>query len=228
MSTHDDKETTVAEDSADGGTNQEGKGILAPVILFFFIGFMASLFVGWAVFPQLLYSKIDQPIGFNHALHNELVDDGCQSCHFFREDGTFAGTPKLAQCIDCHEEVLGESEDEYRFVTEYVEKDREVPWLIYSRQPDCVFFSHSAHVLKANMECVTCHGHIGTSDHLKPYEENRITGYSRDIWGHNISRINKDPWDSMKMNDCSNCHLETKGMQSSVQTDREACFVCHK
>jgi hypothetical protein len=228
MSTHDDKENAVAESSVHSEATTDGKGAAAPIILFFFIGLLGSLAVGWGLFPKLLYSQKPQPIDFSHAQHNELVDDGCQSCHFFREDGTFSGVTKLAQCIDCHEEVNGESENEERFVIEYVQKDREVPWYVYSRQPDCVFFSHAAHVLKGKMDCVTCHGHIGTSDHLRVYQENRITGYSRDIWGHRISGLKKNTWDRMKMDDCSDCHMQNKGMQSSVQTVREACFVCHK
>ncbi len=228
MSTHDHEGKTGAEGSADSRVHPEGKGAAGPVILFFFIGLLASLVLGWGIFPKLLYSQKDQPVEFSHAQHNELVDEGCQSCHFFREDGTFSGSPKLAQCIGCHEEVQGESEAEARFVAEYVEKEREVPWLVYARQPDCVFFSHAAHVLKAKMDCTTCHGDIGTSDYLKVYEENRITGYSRDIWGRNISGIGGNTWDSMKMNDCSNCHMQLKEMASSVQTQREACFVCHK
>jgi hypothetical protein len=78
------------------------------------------------------------------------------------------------------------------------------------------------------MDCVTCHGHIGESDQLKPYEQNRITGYSRDIWGKNIAGIKRNSWDRMKMDDCSECHMQNKEMVSSVQTHRGACFVCHK
>ena len=224
MSSHDDKEMAAAGTAA----ARSPKGAAAPVILFFFIGLIASLALGWGIFPKLLYSQKHQPISFNHALHNELVDEGCQSCHFFREDGTFSGVAKLAQCIDCHEEVQGMSEDEARFVNEYVAKDREVPWLVYSRQPDCVFFSHAAHVLKAKMDCRTCHGDIGESDHLKVYEENRITGYSRDIWGHSIAGLKKNTWDRMKMDDCSECHQKNNVKQNSVQTEKGACFVCHK
>ncbi len=186
------------------------------------------MIVGWIIFPNLLYSQKTQPIDFNHAMHNELVDNGCESCHFFREDGTYSGVPKLAQCIGCHEEVQGETEDEKTFVTEYVANGREVPWLIYSRQPDCVFFSHAAHVKGAGMECVVCHGEIGESTSLKTYEENRITGYSRDIWGKNIAGIKKNTWDRMKMDDCSECHVKNNVKQNSVQTGKEACFVCHK
>ena len=228
------------------------------IILFFVLGFVVSLVVGWVVFPKLLYSKKEQPVDFNHVQHNELVDNGCQSCHFLRDDGTFSGIPKLRQCIDCHEEQQGESANEVKFVNEYVRKGIEVPWLVYARQPDCVFFSHAAHIQTAKMDCVTCHGPIGESESLKPYEENRITGYSRDIWGKNIAGFTRNPQKRMKMDVCANCHAgqtemakdtgvepawrrlftnavnivfpgSTKaGRQSSVQTGREACFVCHK
>lgn len=197
-------------------------------LLFFIVGLVASLIVGWVIFPKLLYSQKHQPFDFNHKLHNELVADGCESCHFFREDGSYAGVPKLAQCVECHESVQGETEDEATFVNDYVTPGREVPWLVYSRQPDCVFFSHAAHVKSAGMDCRTCHGDIGTSTSLKVYEENRITGYSRDIWGKNIAGFKKNTWDRMKMDDCSECHVKLGVQQNSVQTEKEACFVCHK
>lgn len=210
-------------------TSSGAKGGGPYIFFFFLVGFALSMVVGWAVFPPLLYSKKSQPIDFNHSRHLELVDNGCQSCHFFREDGTFSGSPRLAQCIDCHGEMQGRSEEEKIFYEQYVLKDREVPWLVYARQPDCVFFSHAAHVHGAKMDCVTCHGHIGTSESLKPYEENRITGYSRDIWGHKITGIKQNTWDRMKMDDCAECHKRFEAVHdSSVQTGRDACFVCHK
>ncbi len=197
------------------------------IIVSFVIGLAIALIIGWIVFPALLYSEKEQPFDFSHEVHNDLVD-GCESCHYFRDDGTFAGVPKLWLCRDCHEEVQGGTADEETFVYEYVWNDREVPWRIYSKQPDCVFFSHAAHVVKAEMDCETCHGPIGESDSLKPYEENVITGYSRDIWGKSISGLNKKHiWESMKMDDCADCHKEA-GMESSVQTKKDACFVCHK
>jgi len=207
---------------------QKENGAGGTITLFFIIGLVASLVLGWVIFPQLLYSKKKQPIDFNHVLHNELVEESCESCHFFREDGTYSGVPKLAQCIECHEEVQGESEAEEKFVTQYVAKDREVPWLVYARQPDCVFFSHIAHVKLGRMDCVTCHGPIGESESLKVYEENRITGYSRDIWGKNIAGIKWNSWDRMKMDDCSECHQKNNIKQGSVQTQKGGCFVCHK
>jgi hypothetical protein len=124
--------------------------------------------------------------------------------------------------------VQGESEEEAKFVNQYVLKEREVPWLVYSRQPDCVFFSHVAHVKMGQMDCVTCHGDVGESESLKPYEANRISGYSRGIWGKNIAGIKFNSWDRMKMDDCSECHVRENVNQGSVQTLRGGCFVCHK
>lgn len=227
-------------------------GLWALVLFTAAAGFYASLLVGWLVFPKLLYSKHSQPFVFNHKLHNELVDDSCQTCHFFREDGSFAGMPKTEDCAGCHDslENLQSTDDEALeqekiFVAEYVEKDnKDVPWYIYSKQPDCVFFSHSAHVFSSKMNrfkegdyklpedeneggvyddttCHVCHGFIGESTKTKPYEENRITGYSKDIWGPNISGLKKHTWERMKMDDCAECHIEVKGY-------KEACFVCHK
>jgi hypothetical protein len=197
------------------------------VIVFFIFGLVIHLLVGWILFPKLLYSKKHQPIDFSHAMHNELVDNACESCHYFREDGTFSGAPKLAQCIDCHDEVLGYSENEKVFFEEYVSQNREVPWHIYAKQPPCVFFSHIAHVKNAEMECETCHGDIGESDHLKVYQENRISQYSRDIWGYSIAGFTRDPSERMKMDVCADCHVRDNVQQHSVQTQKGHCLVCH-
>jgi hypothetical protein len=223
-----DPEPTPPSSPAQASGHHVEDGAGGPIILFFILGLIASLIVGWVVFPQLLYSQKKQPVDFNHALHNEEVDNGCESCHFFREDGTYSGVPKLAQCIDCHEEVNGEDPEEEKFVYEYVARQREVPWLIYSRQPQNVFFSHAAHVKMAQMDCVTCHGDIGESESLEVYEENRISGYSRNIWGKNIAGFKRNSWDRMKMDDCSECHVKENVNQNSVQTQRGGCFVCHK
>jgi len=267
MSTSDDNVRQISPEAAGDDAaapsseiknKEQGNGSGGPVTLFFILGLAVSLILGWVIAPELLYSQKKQPIDYNHLLHVAEVDDGCESCHFFREDGTFSGVPKLELCIDCHEEVQGEDPNEIKFVEEYVVKEREVPWLIYSKQPDCVFFSHAAHIKGANMDCVTCHGHIGESETSRVYEENRITGYSRDIWGKNIAGFKKNSWDRMKMDDCAECHQKEftvqrtdvktpinrlldnfiavsfpgmeapAGIGDSVQTQRDACFVCHK
>ena len=225
MSKTDDTKHVAAESQEKVPNASETGG---PIILFFMIGFALSLVVGWVIFPKLLYSKKEQPVDFNHAMHLELVDEGCDSCHFFRADGSFSGAPTLAQCISCHDEMQGDTANEMNFYENYVQKDREVPWLIYAKQPQCVYFSHVAHVKMGNMDCVTCHGFIGESTQLPIYEQNRISLYSRNIWGKNISGFKENTWDRMKMDDCSECHVQEGVRQASVQTAKGGCFVCHK
>ena len=211
--------------------------IVVQDISFFVIGLIAALIVGWAIFPALLYSKQPQPMNFNHALHldSEIVDgiegdtpeEKCQSCHWFRDDGSFSGIPKLDMCTGCHddpESPLGETPEEKAFLVNYVEPEKQVPWFVYSKQPDCVYFSHIAHVKMGELACATCHGDFASNKKLPLYVENRLTGYSQAIWGKNISGfyLNKTYADRMKMDDCARCHTE-KG-----QEQNNACFVCHK
>ena len=100
--------------------------------------------------------------------------------------------------------------------------EKEIPWLVYSRQPDCVYFSHIAHVKMGEMDCSVCHGEHGKLDQLPAYKENRLTGYSINIWGSNIMGLKSNTWDRMKMDDCAECHTD-KGKE-----ENNACFVCHK
>ncbi|MBU2490118.1 MAG: cytochrome c family protein [Proteobacteria bacterium] len=226
--------------------NNDYAGLMPLTLFLAIVAAYASLLIGWVVFPMLLYAKYEQPINFNHSLHVDETGD-CESCHYFREDGSYAGLPGNDVCTGCHSDVMGSDPEEIKYVEEYVNKDREVDWYVYSRQPDCVFFSHAAHVLKGEMECETCHGDVGAEESTRPYYVNRLTGYSRDIWGENISGINNHDWSaltsahageddgedghgegggftmkSMKMDDCADCHLHMKGVE------REGCFVCHK
>jgi len=203
--------------------------------LFFLSGFIGALVIGWVVFPMVLYSKQPQPMNFNHALHldPEKVDgiegdtetERCLNCHEFREDGTFAGIPRLETCMDCHddpESPLGETSEEADFLTRYVANEKEIPWLSYYKQPDCVYFSHIAHVQMGGQECRVCHGDHGNSSKLPLYQANRLTGYSINIWGKRISGYKSNTWDRMKMDDCAECHTD-KGHE-----ENNACFVCHK
>jgi hypothetical protein len=204
-------------------------------LIYFTAGIVPALIIGWIIFPMALYSEQEQPVNFNHALHldPDIVDgiegdteaETCLYCHSFRDDGTFAGIPSLDKCMECHEDPespLGESPEEKKFLTEYVANEIEVPWLSYSRQPDCVYFSHIAHVNMGELECRTCHGDHAKTEKLPVYKENRLSGYSINIWGKNIAGIKMNTWDRMKMDDCAECHSE-KGRE-----ENNACFVCHK
>jgi menaquinone reductase, multiheme cytochrome c subunit len=185
------------------------------------IGLAAGLALGWVAFPRALYRQAEQPVQFSHKTHTgDAVGMSCEDCHSFSDNGRFAGIPKLESCAGCHSEAQGTTAAEKHFVEEYVAKEREVEWLVYSRQPDNVYFSHAPHVKLAELTCEQCHGPHGSSETLRPYQENRLSGYSRDIWGSSISRVRNAEWEGAKMTDCSGCHRK-RGVQ-------ESCLTCHK
>ncbi len=187
----------------------------------FMAGLVSMLAAGWFVFPRALYRKVDQPIQFSHRLHTgEKVGLTCDGCHALKDDGTFSGIPKIEQCAPCHAQPQGTTADEKRLVNDYVVPNREITWLVYAEQPENVYFSHAPHLRLAKIECERCHGPHGQSDSLRPFQMNRISGYSRDIWGQRISRIRTKPWDGMKMDDCAGCHAKN-GVNNS-------CLDCHK
>ncbi len=183
----------------------------------FFAGLVIAVVVGWVIWPPLLYSQKMQPFNFNHAAHTELAGMECDECHAFRDDGSFTGAPGLERCLECHSWGDRQNEDNPRetaFLEEFVSEDDELlknpPWLGYSRQPDCVYFSHIAHVEKGGFSCEECHGDHGKTASTRPLQQNRLTTYSRDVF------------EKMKMTDCSACHTK------HGKPENNACFVCHK
>ena len=173
----------------------------------FAVGLLAALVLGWVVFPRVLYVKKSQPVDFLHKTHADKsgVAD-CSECHTIRDDGTFAGLPPMEKCAACHADKIGDSEAEAILVNNYIKPGHETPWLVYSEQPANVWFSHAIHVKRANLACTECHSSYGESNQIRPYELNRISGYSRDIWGHSMSRLRRAPHEGMKMSDCEDCH----------------------
>ncbi len=185
------------------------------------VGFCAALVVGYVGLPVWLYETEEQPLEFNHAVHmGDDVGMGCEDCHGFRDDGSFVGIPSMGSCADCHEEPVGESATEKELIEKYIKPGVEIPWLVYSRQPDNAFFSHVAHVKTAKIECAHCHGDHGKTSKPRPYQRNRLTGYSRDIWGNKITGTKTNSWDRMKMDDCAACHRE--------RDVEDSCMMCHK
>jgi hypothetical protein len=204
-------------------------------LAYFVAGLIPALLIGWVLFPMVLYSEQEQPINFSHAIHTDpdIIDgmegygdlEKCLFCHGFRDDGTFEGIPKLERCMECHDDPefpLGESYEEEEFLKYYVAYEKEVPWFYYYRQPDCVYFSHIAHVKMSDLECRTCHGDHAQTHELPVYKKNILTNYSINIWGKNIAGFKSNTWDRMKMDDCAECHYE-RGKE-----ENNACFVCHK
>ncbi|HYA43819.1 MAG TPA: menaquinone reductase multiheme cytochrome c subunit QrcA [Syntrophobacteraceae bacterium] len=164
-------------------------------------GFIVALVVGWIVFPNLLYSKKAQPLNFSHAAHRS---EECESCHSLRADGTYSGIPGISRCRECHESAQGNSREEASLISDYVEKNREVVWKVYGRQPDNVYFSHAPHKGRG-LECTRCHRDVSKEEKLPAYRQNLITGYSLS---------------TMKMVECEKCHA-SKGASNN-------CEICHK
>jgi menaquinone reductase, multiheme cytochrome c subunit len=188
--------------------------------ILFAAGFLAVFAAGWRGFPAILYERSPQPLQFNHKVHKEKASMACTDCHSFRADGSFAGIPATSSCANCHAAAMGDTAAEKKFIDQYVTPGLEVPWKSYTRQPMNVRFSHAAHVTAAKLKCEQCHGDHGATSHLRDYEENRISGYSRDIWGHSITRVGLNVGDGRKMSDCEDCHAQRK-----VEV---GCLGCHQ
>jgi len=189
-----------------------------PGYIPFLAGTLAALGAGWIGFPHAIYKSRPQPVDFSHKIHAEKAGTKCEDCHAFRDDGTFAGVPQLATCGGCHAAPMGTTAAEKNFIDNYVTPNREPEWAYYAQQPENVFFSHITHVKLGKLPCVQCHGDEGATDKLRPYQVDRISGYSRDIWGRTLFQASAAP--GMTMNDCVACHTR-QGLSHS-------CLDCHK
>lgn len=187
----------------------------------FGLGLVLAILTGWVAFPRALYVQREQPLVFHHKTHSEKSGvTQCDTCHALASDGQFTGVPRIETCAGCHAEKLGTSKSEAVLVDTYIKPGREIHWFVSARQPANVWFPHAIHIRGAGLACSECHGTFGESDQSRIYEQNRISGYSRDIWGHSISRLRRAPHDGMKMSDCENCHR-----QHHVEV---GCLGCHK
>ncbi|HLY16351.1 MAG TPA: menaquinone reductase multiheme cytochrome c subunit QrcA [Bryobacteraceae bacterium] len=175
--------------------------------ILFLGGALAALVAGWGGFPAVLFQREPQPVAFSHKIHAEKAGAKCDDCHFLRADGTFTGIPTLDKCSGCHAQPMGTTAEEKRFMDRYVTRNREIPWQVYTRQPENVYFSHVFHIKLAHLDCRQCHGRQGQSDALGPARVNRISAYSGSPQFQN-------------MDACENCHRQ-RGAANS-------CLACHK
>ncbi len=188
--------------------------------ILFLAGMLIALGGGWVGFPHAIYRSRPQPVDFSHQVHADKAGAKCDDCHAFRADGTFAGIPGLDKCAGCHAAPMGATAAEKNFIEQYVTPNREPEWASYARQPENVYFPHLAHVKRGQIACETCHGDEGAANTLRPYQQDRISGYSRDIWKIGATRAGKPMGHGMKMADCVDCHRR-QGLAHS-------CLDCHK
>lgn len=187
----------------------------------FLAGAIAALGFGWFAFPRVFYQSAPQPLQFSHKVHTTTAGMQCEDCHTILTDGRFSAIPVVEKCAGCHAAPLGTTQEEKRLVDTFITPNREIPWRVYARQPDNVYFSHTNHVKLAKLQCSRCHGDQGKTDKLRAYEFDPITGYSRDIGEPKFLRVgSRRSTPSMKMDNCIACHDEHK-----VAT---YCLDCHK
>ncbi len=178
--------------------SRKKKGGIMP----FLYGIAAALVVGWVIFPQVLYTQGKQPIDFNHELHQKHIGE-CALCHSNTEQGAYATQlPSTEDCALCHYEKLTDTSAEEKLITEYIQEDKKIPWKVYQKQPDNVYFSHLPH---GDLECSRCHPDMEATRDMPTRYMNRLTGYTRT---------------TMKMHECERCHAR--------EDTSNACYVCHK
>ena len=155
------------------------------------IGFLFILF-----FKNLtLSSKSNQPILFNHKIHQKAGIE-CIQCHPFYKEQRFSGMPNVMTCIECHKDPVTQNPEEEK-IREFHKSGKVFQWNRIYEQPDHVFFSHRRHIVLAKMDCKDCHGPIGESE-TPPTK----------------------PWVKMTMKWCMDCHTKKK-----ASNDCMACHV---
>ena len=133
--------------------------IIAPisiVVLIVLIGAAVGFFI---LSPQAYSVTVQaQPIAFSHQQHVASVGIDCRYCHTTVEASSFAGLPSSQICMNCHSEVLSDS-DELAAVRASVSEGKPLVWNRVHNLPDYTYFDHSAHVSNG-VACVTCHGQV--------------------------------------------------------------------
>ncbi len=207
--------TETTESVAHKAGGKHGPGAM------FVFGIVAAILFGWLVFPFVIYKSVDQPIQFSHKTHTgDNVGLTCKDCHTYDSDGRFHGIPSIEKCESCHSQTIGISAEEAKLVRDYIKTGREIPWIVYSRQPENVYFPHATHTRLARLDCQACHfGHEYTET-LRQARFSRISGYSIDVFGKSIINAPSTTSPGMRMDDCTGCH-QKRGV-------KESCIDCHK
>ncbi|MBP5248352.1 MAG: cytochrome c3 family protein [Fibrobacter sp.] len=113
--------------------------------------------VAWdlASFPEYFYERSSR-VPFNHEKHAEALGLDCSKCHVGAEAGIRATMPSKADCMDCHNLPLTESEGIERLDKALLNAP-DAPFVFTSLLPSNVVFPHGLHV-KSGVSCETCHG----------------------------------------------------------------------
>ena len=128
----------------------------------------AGVVVGFAYYATPKSLRVGyqptQPIAYDHELHVGQLGLDCRYCHSFVEHAGQANIPSASTCWNCHQHVRKDSEKlaplRRAYDKDYPGYDGEpLKWVRVHKNPDYVFFNHSAHVNRG-VSCVSCHGKV--------------------------------------------------------------------
>ena len=202
------------------------------------------LLKAWFGVP-LFASGPDQPIAFPHTVHAGSVADGgigleCSFCHRNVEKGSAATIPSVQQCMFCHSQVLGttdQAKTEIAKLRTAFDTGTPINWTRVHRLPDHVQFVHEAHVAffsgqkvvvdKLDKRLNVAKNQIDV-DLARKIDPNVVLGSTLSVTSVNVcstchgavAEMTKvKQVRSLKMGDCVDCHREY-----NAQTD---CAICH-
>jgi cytochrome c7-like protein/class III cytochrome C family protein len=124
----------------------------------------AILFTGGAVAQRGEQTAPAQPIPFSHKVHAGTLKLQCKMCHPNPDPGEFMTIAAPSTCMQCHTSVKTDS-PAIQKLAQAAKSGQPVNWVRIYRTPSYVFFSHRAHLEKANT-CQDCHGPVAERDQL--------------------------------------------------------------
>lgn len=128
-----------------------GSVLLITSIVFFFWHFGSHDFLEVGYAPK-------QPIDYSHRLHAGELGLDCRYCHASVEVSAVASIPSTQTCMNCHTQVLPESEKLALLRESWIEGTA-IEWVKVHDLPDYVQFNHSSHV-NVGVGCASCHGRV--------------------------------------------------------------------
>jgi hypothetical protein len=159
--------------------------IPAAVLLILLGGFLLLGGIARPYAPQ-------QPIAYDHGIHvtkQEGPQLECTFCHENADKSSHATIPNISTCMACHESIKTDS-PEVQKLAAYSQRGEQPPWarVYWIPKSANAFFTHKPHI-KANVDCVTCHGQVGQMHQVKR-EVNQDMGWCVDC--HRTQHVSID------------------------------------
>ncbi len=172
----------------------------------------------------------EQPVAFQHPVHAGPVEKGglgldCTFCHRNVDKGAAATIPSVEQCMFCHSQIKGGSEEAQREIAKFMGQDETglafakgpIEWVRVHRLPDHVHFLHDIHVqyLMHNPDVIeNATGLTILPDGTVNAAQTCSTCHGAVAQMKQVKQVR-----DLKMGDCVDCHR-----QNNAPTD---CAICH-